>query len=456
MAPIIDMHTHLFNALDIPMEGYLISRRIERKRPCDLEYIINFFGPHMFHYLTERMRDRCVTRQLGGGKIGWYYSMLLCTFGWYMGQDMKSWESALTQTVRHNAADLMETWDNVDLFVPLVLDFEYWFKNTIDLSVDKQIDIMYRDVIVSQGGKFHAFVPFDPARELSFRNGLNNPDGQKETVSSLELVKTAIEKKGFIGIKLYNSLGYKPIGNGKEKAALYHQRVAVRNDKTSFLFDGRLYDQVLCELYAYCEKNGVPITAHCMMNGIEAYPNASSHFGAAELWKPVLEEYKGLRLNLAHFGWNPVSGRNYGHRQNWMKTICRMMLDYKNLYTDVAHHDVVTHGHRTDFIKAYKNIQRDYSYGLDRIRKKILYGSDWHVLRRLKNFRSFMKQYIRVMQKSGFYTDDDLNDFLGRNAMMFLGLIPGGKNRARLKKFYGDHNIDQPKWFRESEKTDDS
>jgi predicted TIM-barrel fold metal-dependent hydrolase len=266
------------------------------------------------------------------------------------------------------------------------------------------------------------------------------------------LVKTAIEEKGFIGVKLYNSIGYKPLNNGEDKAPLHHLRVAVRNDKMPYLFDGRSYDDVLSELYAYCEKNGVPITAHCMMNGIEAYPDASVHFGAAELWKPVLDQYKMLRLNLAHFGWNPVSGHGYGHKQNWMKTICRMMLDYPNLYTDVAHHDVVSCCRRLDFIKAYKHIREDYSEGVDRIRKKILYGSDWHVLSRLKNYRSFMKQSIRVMKKSGFYSDNDMDGFLGGNAMSFLGLLPGGKNRTRLQKFYKDHRIGLPKWFRETEK----
>jgi hypothetical protein len=55
MVPVIDVHTHLFNALDIPVEGYLISRRVEKKRPCDLEYIIHFSRECMYFIilLTE-------------------------------------------------------------------------------------------------------------------------------------------------------------------------------------------------------------------------------------------------------------------------------------------------------------------------------------------------------------------------------------------------------------------
>ena len=83
MAPIIDIHTHLFNALDIPLEGYLTSRRIEKKRPCDAQYITNFLCPHVFHYLADRMRDRYITRQLNDGTKGWYYRLLLLIFGLY-------------------------------------------------------------------------------------------------------------------------------------------------------------------------------------------------------------------------------------------------------------------------------------------------------------------------------------------------------------------------------------
>jgi hypothetical protein len=450
MAPVIDVHTHLFSALDIPLEGYLVSRRIEKKRPFELEYLINFLGPHIFNYLADRMRDRSVTRQLGGGKKGVYYSWLLNCFGSYMGQDLKTWEEALTETIRNNAKDLSTVWENVDLFVPLIVDYEYWFKNSVDVPMDHQIDTMYNEVILKQQGKFHAFVPFDPARELAFQKGLNNPDGQKEDKGSWKPMKDAIEKKGFIGVKVYNSLGYRPLGNGEDNAPLYHQRVAVRNDKIPYLFDGPSYDQVMRKLYAFCEENGVPITAHCMMNGIEAYPMASEHFGAAKLWEPVLKDYKKLRLNLAHFGWNPVGGYGYGHQKNWMKEICGMMRVHENLYADVGHLDVVTRLSRPDFINAFKSIQRDFSGDIGHIKKRVLYGSDWHVLQRVKNYRSFMKRFIDVMKTTGFYSDDGMDDFLGGNAMQFLGLLPGGKNRIRLEAFYKKNGIAHPKWFEES------
>lgn len=450
MAPVIDVHTHLFNALDIPLEGYLISRRIEKKRPFELEYLLNFLGPHIFHYLADRMRDRCITRQLGGGKKGVYYSWLLSGFGAYMGQDLKTWEDSLTQTIEKNTKALINTWNHVDLFVPLIVDYEYWFKNSIDIPMEQQIDTMFHQVILKQKGRFHAFVPFDPARELAFKGGLNNPDGQKEEKGAFHLMKEAIEKKGFIGVKLYNSLGYRPLGNQDDQAPLYHQRVAVRNGKIPYLFPGEAYDTEMRRLYGYCEENGVPITAHCLMNGIEAYPKASKHFGAARLWEPVLNDYKHLKLNLAHFGWNLVSGHGYDRHENWMKDICDMMGTYENLYADVAHLDVVSRFSRPDFENAFKRIPADFPDTAGHIKKRVLYGSDWHVLRRVKHHEEFLKNFIKVMHSTRFYKDGEMDAFLGGNAMSFLGLLPGNKNRNRLETFYKKYGIDPPKWFAES------
>ncbi|NQT23916.1 amidohydrolase family protein [candidate division KSB1 bacterium] len=454
MAPIIDIHTHLFSALDIPIEGYLRSRRSEKSTLSNPEYIANFFpGPQIFKYLADRMRERVITRQIKKDKLGPFYKFLLCVFEKIMEQHIREWEDSLTKTLARNASDLQKIWPKVDLYIPLVIDYEYWFSNTMDTRIDDQIRLMYEKVILPSRGKFHPFVPFDPVRELTFQDKLMNPDGQKEDISSLKLVKDAINEKGFIGVKLYNSLGYKPTGNkdtdeGKDRITqLYRWRIGVRNEKMLYRFDGNRMDDVLNKLYAWCEKEEVPITAHCMMHGIEAYPQASEHFGSAKFWRDVLDKYPKLHLNLAHFGWNPVPGHGYHAQDNWMREIVDMICKYDHLYADVSHHEVTSRGIRKELVDAYKKIQNDFESSLDKIRQHILYGSDWHVLRRMNNYESFMDRYIEIMAETGFYDEKSQDDFLGLNAMKFLGLNPGGQNRARLESFYKTHKITPPPWF---------
>ncbi|MBN1400621.1 MAG: hypothetical protein JXA74_07275, partial [Anaerolineae bacterium] len=59
MTPVIDVHTHLFSALDIPIEGYLSSRRHGERLLGSIFWQV-FPGPRLVHYLAERLREECV------------------------------------------------------------------------------------------------------------------------------------------------------------------------------------------------------------------------------------------------------------------------------------------------------------------------------------------------------------------------------------------------------------
>jgi predicted TIM-barrel fold metal-dependent hydrolase len=450
-SPIIDVHAHIFSALDIPIEGYLLSRRSERRLGVFLDPFISIFPmPQLFGYVAKRARERCVTRLLDkDSKRGKFYTLILWLYGVAAGQRFLDWEDSLSSCSEKNTDRLIDTWPDVDLFTPLMIDYEYWFKNSLDNSLGDQIDTVFKKVVLRHKGKIHPFVPFDPARELAYRKARISPDGQLEADRPMTLVKEAIEKKGFIGVKLYNSLGYRPLGNADATVSLMRRRIAVRNNKMTYLFDGEEYDGVLCELYDYCVDNEVPITAHCVMNGIEAYPGASFHFGQAKFWDGVLqqERYKNLRLNLAHFGWNQEPDQGYAGDESWAKDVCDLIVKYDNVYADVSHHRVLTPKGRKSFVDGYRQMQKDYPNHMEKIKKRMLYGSDWHVLRRMRGHQKFLEDYGRVLVKAEFYAEDELEDFRGGNAFEFLGLLPGGRNRERLESFYRAHGIVPPAWF---------
>jgi len=103
---------------------------------------------------------------------------------------------------------------------------------------------------------------------------------------------------------------------------------------------------------------------------------------------------------------------------------------------------------RRENVEAYKAMRNDYAgKDLEKLKRRLLYGSDWHVLRRVRNFETFMGNYITVLEQAGFFTEEEIEDFLGGNALEFLGLLPGGKNRERLEDFYMRKKIPLPNWF---------
>jgi predicted TIM-barrel fold metal-dependent hydrolase len=344
--------------------------------------------------------------------------------------------------------------------------------------------MVYRDAVLPFRGRIHPFAPFDPARELAYRHGLPGPDDvSAEKYSSLELVKDAIRNKGFIGVKVYNTLGYRPLGNTAVDKK--RQRIFRRNKMEQYsVFTGEEFDQVLAELYAFCLQEQVPITAHCVYDGIEAYTGASFDFGHPAYWRAVLDEFEGLHVNLAHFGWSRpeeydtqmrrsivtqalrtlqrsvqqrslrtlAAPRGDHETKAWVNVICEMLAEHDHLYTDVAHHGVTQDKNVEKYKTSYRAMCSDFPGVLQR---KLLFGIDWHVISRVGGFEDFKAGCARILDDDAIFTSAQLDDFFGGNALRFLGLLPldtppadgWTKNRERLRRFYRDNAIEPPEWF---------
>ncbi len=434
MPIIIDVHAHAFNAMDIPLKGYLRSR--------DFDGLLKFIAPRLIPAISSYIRDKLNPKSNKNAlqKLAGFAALKLAYL--FVGKQYSKWMDTLSKEVTEIVAEMVETFrkDSIDLYVPLMIDYKYWFRKSHDRPFKDQIELIYNNIVLPYKGKIHPFVAFDPARELAFREGVENPDEEPEQYGSLSLVKDAIEKKGFIGVKLYNAMGYRPFNNH----SVEENRKRIAHHKDKYLFKGEEYDEVLSELYDYCVEKGVPITTHCRMEGSEPYHDASFDFGRAIFWRDVLEQpqYKDLHLNLAHFGWN----KKHNHRgdRSWVIEICEMLGQFKNVYTDVSHHEVVNKKKRAQFKAAYQELCTDYP----EIKKKLLFGIDWHVIKRVKYFEDFKDRYIEVLKSNDLFSDEEIEDFLGSNALRFLRLLPGEKNRERLADFYQKHSIIPPEWFR--------
>jgi len=126
---------------------------------------------------------------------------------------------------------LNETSREIDIWVPLMMDMSYAYPGCQPLlSLGDQRKAMMR-LTLEAGGRVMPFYAFDP------RGGLE----------AVMRTKRAIETQGFVGVKLYPPLGFRPIGN-----------------------EDKELDKALLELYGYCckeEGNPVPIIAHCSWSG---------------------------------------------------------------------------------------------------------------------------------------------------------------------------------------------
>ena len=184
----------------------------------------------------------------------------------------------------------------------------------------------------------------------------------------LDLVKRSVGRnRDFHGIKIYPALGYLPS------------------------------HPALMKVFDYCSRMEIPVTAHCSRGGVnsdffsipvkgkvfdgERYVDVEEtkrqlfrsrwrrYFNEPRNWVPVLEKYKNLRLNLAHFG-GEDEWRLYlsGRKGTWVDKVINLAMRYENVYTDISY----TFCHREFYPTIRKMIMGPMG-------EKMLFGSDYYM-----------------------------------------------------------------------------
>ena len=208
----------------------------------------------------------------------------------------------------------------------------------------------------------------------------------------LELIQMKVnkEKGPFFGIKLYTPLGYLPT----------HPSLA--------------------PIFKYCEDEAIPITAHTSLGGVKNFcnkiyvsskepgygkyfskVNKSKLFADPDNWIPVLEQWKELHLNLAHFG---GGDRFTSPHNDWREKITKLLKNpqYPNVFTDISYFTKESSAADvTNFL--IKNPD---------LKKRLLFGTDF-VMIALDRKLGGLHQYF-----SNF--DGMVNEILYQNAIDFL------------------------------------
>ena len=80
---------------------------------------------------------------------------------------------------------------------------------------------------------------------------------------------------------------------------------------------------------------------------------------------------------------------------------------------------------------------------------------DWTMILSQKNVERYLSDFMDVMRRVeeaepdwGARQTTLSNAFFGRNAVEFLGLRSGCRNRTRLETFYAKNNVPEPDWMR--------
>jgi predicted TIM-barrel fold metal-dependent hydrolase len=350
---------------------------------------------------------------------------------------------------------LSETYSQVQLFTPALVDYT---AVTRDLPLSGLIDQVgfweaYMEYRARSGAVtplLHPFFPFDPYWLISSDYVARDYALLKEHLDAFEsasigqldamlrhrrllsgrdpnlllVMRYAIERAGFIGIKLYPPAKFAAYGNAEAR----------RKKQFRELGDGKGLDLVLMALYRYCARKDVPILAHASAGN--EFGKGYGALAGPTYWGLALDELKRrelppLRLCLGHFG-------HFYHEQvslGWGPGFARLMQEHQFVYGDVSNSEVPgSPGHGTRFVAELKKLIA----GRAQLPSRLLYGSDWMLNTLHDGHKTFFDDF-----RTTFAGDQDLkahlDAFLGRNAVRFLFLGADGRvnqNHQRICAFY--------------------
>ena len=122
-----------------------------------------------------------------------------------------------------------------------------------------------------------------------------------------DIMVAAIEKRGFVGVKLYPSLGFE-VGTPEMR-----------------------------KVVEYCIDRNLPITIHSTAGGF-ARDQAASDFAHPRHWENLLRDFSQLRICFAHCGgWGGLCGQ-VQEQIAWADQIIAYMGQFPNVYADLSYH----------------------------------------------------------------------------------------------------------------------
>lgn len=309
----------------------------------------------------------------------------------------------------------------VTLVVPMMVDLDAGTEDEAPTSQARQVELFD---LVSQAATLgllpragalavHPFVAFDPVRQLRHIGNDESP---------LDLVHRAVQSHGFIGVKVYPPMGWRPTGN-TGRADLSER-------------DGRRLDEIVVELARWCEASDVPITTHCSDSN---YANKRyQDFGEPLRWQGLLDEFPSLRLNLGHFGGIHREPADY----NWTKEIAGLMQRYEFVYADVSCQRVDV----DDLVATQMAVVRGLHQSGYPVLDRVMMGTDWYMQALNPQPEHFVETYRTVWADT--FGDAAADNFAAINALHFLGLDePANQNAQRLALRYHDLGVARPGWL---------
>lgn len=462
---LVDMHCHVFNASDLPCSTF-IRRVVTKSYSAEPDALALLIGG-VISVLADNaptaageLADIAAARDTAAAGMS-HNNILLASGNAGLFEWAKLFGKSRRELIAKLAGFYAATHTRCELITPALVDFSTWLlhPDVEGCRLTDQVALMGAIAKLPGRPRAHGFVGFDPVRAILARHGYN-PAGHTSlpVIDPHQLVRDAVTKHGFLGVKLYPPMGFRAYNNGLGDIAFSNNvktYVAVAlgkpNNEISDKEIGGLIDAELEKLYRYCAAEGVPILAHAFnSNQAEA---CTGWRASPQYWGDVIDKFstpeKPLRLCLGHFGSFEAHGINKTcsdfSAKAWETIIGEIIArpKGKRVYADLSYlSEVLAQGPNAQSVR--NNIRDQFKRFIDRRDpqvERICYGSDWNMLGREPGHERYHIALGDFLRKDVGLNALQLSNVYSGNALDFLGLRPGDQARERLEKFYQDNGI---------------
>ncbi|HAN79530.1 MAG TPA: hypothetical protein DCQ31_18075 [Bacteroidales bacterium] len=362
----IDTHMHIFDFDALP-PNYFIKRQFTAIPDVIIQQIINLIDKYKTKNQSKQKEiEKNLHRLLRTVNLGEQTEeSIIIMERFFLGEMKAMLELYLDNYVPKAYTDHRERV----ITTPLMMDMEPGWGNTANKNYIEQINE------VKLIGKDFAILPFvnlDPRRfenPITFnKKSYNLYDIFLKAFTSENLLKSKLvvgKTTPFFGVKIYPILGYKPS------------------------------DERLMPIFSICEKFQIPVTTHLGGTLIIQNPEipntsglASGELNQAELWLPVLKAYPKLRLNIGHFGGVTEWQLAKTGTSTKIPAVLKLM-EYENVYADISY--IIAEETIHDILLSYLKKPE--------VLKKTLYGTDYWMLMREKNFKTNILNFCKKAAK---------------------------------------------------------
>jgi predicted TIM-barrel fold metal-dependent hydrolase len=257
----------------------------------------------------------------------------------------------------------------IDQVFGALVDFDQWLDGPPRSSHEDQIKLHQ---LLSQlsGGYMRPLVAYNPWTDVA------SPG------KALSRVVDAVTNRGFVGVKIYPPMGFRPLGNTEDPVPS-----TWRSPSPAAL------DQALLALWLECGRLDIPVMAHSgeSMGTDDEHEKLAGPKG----WSALLKRFQGLPpplVNAGHFGGDDA-------KNDWSVQLAELMAtpEGASMYADLGYWSAL----RCDGTEGSCSAEARLGAVLKRnpqTAQRIMYGSDWLMLSRERDWGDYPEDIARSTQ----------------------------------------------------------